>query len=134
MMKMKKFTGCVLIGLVMATSFTGCSLTNYKGFNNVFKYDKDANNELLYVDGDNNLVNLKNDGIYQLKPNSQVEILSDYGILLNYYADKNQDISCDIIRIKDNKILKTVSEYDGYIIEDSTLTIYCEGTIHHFDL
>ncbi|MEE1010141.1 MAG: hypothetical protein UH963_13510 [Agathobacter sp.] len=326
MMKMKKFTGCVLIGLVMATSFTGCSLTNYKGFNNVFKYDKDANkekyeyfadtavksnevvlfnsfqdtlgvyntdsmtwepfyvpsdnsvlayntkgttptdsfytigssnyndfsilkyneqehilesiydvdatdsimpvgyyknqmyfihnkndltanetrsiayfdgdklvdlvdvknallteaviiedkiyyvtyhqdddyydlfcysfdnkksekitqiatgqiyrygNELLYVDGDNNLVNLKNDGIYQLKPNSQVEILSDYGILLNYYADKNQDISCDIIRIKDNKILKTVSEYDGYIIEDSTLTIYCEGAIHHFDL
>ena len=82
MMKMKKFTGCVLIGLVMATSFTGCSLTNYKVFNNVFKYDKDANNELLYVDGDNNLVNLKNDGIYQLKPNSQVEILSDYGILL----------------------------------------------------
>lgn len=275
MMKMKKFTGCVLIGLVMATSFTGCSLTNYKGFNNVFKYDKDANkekyeyfadtavksnevvlfnsfqdtlcvyntdsmtwepfyvpsdnsvlayntkgttptdsfytigssnyndfsilkyneqehilesiydvdatdsimpvgyyknqmyfihnkndlfcysfdnkksekitqiatgqiyrydDELLYVDGENNLVNLKNDVIYHLKSNSQIEVLSDYGILLNYYADENQDISCDIIRIKDNKILKTVSEYDGYIVEDSTLTIYCEEAIHHFDL
>ena len=92
------------------------------------KNDLTANEtrSIAYFDGDKlvDLVDVKN------------ALLTEAVIIEDkiYYVTYHQDISCDIIRIKDNKILKTVSEYDGYIIEDSTLTIYCEGTIHHFDL
>lgn len=96
----------------------------------IFRY----NDELLYIGDDNNLLNLKDKKFYEIKENSDIEIVSDYGIMLETYVDSSSSISCDIIDLNNNKLLKTVSDFDGYILNGSTLELYCEGNIEKLEL
>lgn len=96
----------------------------------IFRY-KD---ELLYVNKNNDLVNLEKERILKIKENADIDILSDYGLLVQIYVNKDSDIACDVIRLKDNSVIETVSKFDGYIINEKTLELYCEGTIKKLEI
>ena len=91
-------------------------------------------NELLYVDKKNNLVSLKKEKIFKIKENADVDILSDYGLLVQIYVNKDSDIACDVIKLKDKSVIETVSKFDGYIINEKTLELYCEGAIKKLEI
>ncbi|SDB08939.1 hypothetical protein SAMN02910417_00637 [Eubacterium oxidoreducens] len=85
------------------------------------------NDELLYIDSKNNLRDLNGKKYYSTKEDADLEVLSDYGLLLQVYVDEENDISADIVDIESGEIIKTEKDFDGYIIDDSKLNIYCEG-------
>ena len=90
--------------------------------------------ELMYVDNKNDLLCLEKGKINSLKNNSDIDILSDYGLMLQIYINKDSDIACDVINMENNKVVETVSKFDGYIVNEGILELYCEGNIKKLEM
>ena len=91
-------------------------------------------NELLYIDDNKELVNLENKKYYKLKDNSDIDVLSDYDLMIQSYISEDNDIACDLINLNDGSVLETVNKFDGYNINDDVLTLYCEGSIKNLEI
>ena len=89
---------------------------------------------VTYIDENNKLVDIYGNVYYSIKENSNVEILSDYGLLIQVYVSEANDIACDIINLKNQMVISTKEKFDGYTIEDSKLNLYCEGQIESMEI
>ena len=114
-----------------------CTFDNYENnkeleisSDQIFRY-KD---ELVYVNENKELVSLNNEKIFKLKDHGDIDVLSDYGLLIQSYMDEHNNFACDVIDPSDNSVIETVSKFYGYNICDGILELYCEGSMKEVKL